>query len=325
MTVKSFWVLVLISLLFTACSRKNKNETQEVSQNNTETQSTEDLLEAADFYVPALDNGDWVEGLLSYLEEERIADELESLSELEQVMKFSHSYENGQNEPVEIRLLDSLNKLKILEYGNEIFIPDFSDGKLVFINKCKSRVTRFFYDERYRLIKKEHWDIPDAENAKITLQEDYTYDFENVKPSSKTITTEESKAKTVYNQDGLPVVLEMNNYSTQSKRYSLINKTVFEYDSEKRITRQEVTDYSVSNPVTKTELYFYKDEEQSPDYEYYENGTLKIKTVYSSKNAYNTQIFFDDDFSVITYYEEGKKIKDAYYNGENFVREKLYE
>ena len=60
MTVKSFWVLVLISLLFTACSRKNKNETQEVSQNNTEAQSTEDLLEGADFYVPALDNGDWV-------------------------------------------------------------------------------------------------------------------------------------------------------------------------------------------------------------------------------------------------------------------------
>ena len=76
MTVKSFWVLVLISLLFTACSRKNKNETQEVSQNNTETQITEDLLESADFYVQALDNGDWVEGLLSYLEEERIADEL---------------------------------------------------------------------------------------------------------------------------------------------------------------------------------------------------------------------------------------------------------
>ena len=90
------------------------------------------------------------------------------------------------------------------------------------------------------------------------------------------------------------------------------------------ITKEEVTDYTGAKTSVKTELYYYKTEDM-PDYEYYEDGNLKISIVYSSKTAYTKQIFFDEDFSVKTYYDEDKKIRDEYYNGDTFVREKIYE
>ena len=87
---------------------------------------------------------------------------------------------------------------------------------------------------------------------------------------------------------------------------------------------EEITDCQKN--FTKRQNYSYKkDEEIPPDYEYYENGELKIKTTYTTKTEYTTQVFFDDSFSVITYYDDGKKLRDEYYNKDTFVREKIYE
>lgn len=325
MIKKAFVVLITFGLVFTACSRKDKNKESNAPLSTEENSSESlELIDNLDFYVPALDDGEWVDYVLSSMEEERIADELESMSELESVLRGGHTYENESDKPVEVRLLDSLNELKIMEYGNEIFIPDFSGGKLVFINKCKEKVTRFFYDERYRLVKKEHWNIPDEKTASISLEEELTYAYDNVIPYSKTVTSGDSRSRTVYNDKGLPHVLEIYKYSDKTKRWNILNSSSWEYDEEKRITKEEVTDYTGAKTSVKTELYYYKTEDMS-DYEYYEDGNLKISIVYSSKTAYTKQIFFDEDFSVKTYYDEDKKIRDEYYNGDTFVREKIYE
>ena len=67
-------------------------------------------------------------------------------------------------------------------------------------------------------------------------------------------------------------------------------------------------------------------EDFPPDFEYFENDVLKMKNKYSSqKGSYTSQIFFEDDFSVKTYYIEEKKVKEIYYSGESVLRVKNYD
>ena len=74
--------------------------------------------------------------------------------------------------------------------------------------------------------------------------------------------------------------------------------------------------------------YVYKrnDENLPPDFEYFENEILKMRNKYSSqKGSYTSQIFFEDGFSVKTYYIEEKKVKEIYYLGDSVLRIKNYE
>ena len=81
-------------------------------------------------------------------------------------------------------------------------------------------------------------------------------------------------------------------------------------------------DYSFAKKYT----YSYNGDEIPPDFLYYENGVLKMQNKYSTtKGTYTSRIYFDDDFSVKTYYENELRVKDTYYSGNKILREKLYE
>ena len=43
------------------------------------------------------------------------------------------------------------------------------------------------------------------------------------------------------------------------------------------------------------------------------------------KGTYTSQIFFDENMSVKTYYEKGVRVKETFMNGNKVMREKLYE
>ena len=60
--------------------------------------------------------------------------------------------------------------------------------------------------------------------------------------------------------------------------------------------------------------------------QYSENGILKLRNKYSDqKGTYTSQVFFDDGFSVKTYYENNARVKEVYYSGNKVMREKIYE
>ena len=51
-----------------------------------------------------------------------------------------------------------------------------------------------------------------------------------------------------------------------------------------------------------------------------------MKNKYSiEKGNYTSQVFFDDDFNVKTYYENDIKVKEVYSLGENILRVKNYD
>ena len=81
------------------------------------------------------------------------------------------SQENSLKESV-----DSENKLRLMTFEDEYFIPEKKDGESVLINKAGKSASRSFYDEANRIIKKEIWQISDARNSRLSEVEIYEYE-----------------------------------------------------------------------------------------------------------------------------------------------------
>jgi hypothetical protein len=77
--------------------------------------------------------------------------------------------------------------------------------------------------------------------------------------------------------------------------------------------------------TTRTDIYEYKKNESVPDYFYYEDGTLRMKTVYTDTDTYTTTLYFDQEFTVITEYHHGRKASETYIQGKRIMRSRTYD
>jgi len=284
------------------------------------------IIDSQGFYCEALDNGDWLDKLLYELEEARMGNEILNLLEDEESLQSPVELE--QAETVEKRLTDSYNRLKILEFGKERFIPVSNTDSSVFVYYADGKATRHFYDSSFRLIKKEYWNMESVANASIRASESYEYQDDSKFPYQKIIENESSKIVSNFNQDGLVIRAE----KTVSEL--LVEVSQWKYDEQKRLIMETVTGYNydektkkLKSTSEKKQLYIYnkKEEELPPDYEYYENNILKTKTVYTAKGNYSTLINFDEENSVTTWYENHIKVKDVYTSRGVQKRVRLYE
>ena len=78
----------------------------------------------------------------------------------------------------------------------------------------------------------------------------------------------------------------------------------------------------------KTELKiisYHEDKDIPPDFECYENGTLKKKVIYSSVSTYVEELFFDSSYSVKSYFNDGRRKQDVYFQNGKLIRTKKYE
>ena len=105
------------------------------------------------------------------------------------------------------------------------------------------------------------------------------------------------------------------------------------YDKDGNIIQNEKTEYFynqnfsvLTEQFSRKYVYKINEDDFPPDFEYFENDVLKMRNKYSSqKGNYTSQVFFEDDFSVKTYYIEEKKVKEVYYSGESVLRVKNYD
>lgn len=284
---KGFLFLIIICLI--SCSQKKSDDS---SENKEENQQESEYS----FYIPEDDTGDWVEEVVNRTQEEIAAEEIQSLLEIQSIIQSPYSVNQNEIEFVEKRLTDSNNRLKIMEYGNEVFVPVESGRDLILINKCNSYIVRDFYNQAFKLYKKEIWNGETAGAEKKELVQEYTYD----------------------NNDKL--VQQVNKSDDKTIEY------YWRYDDKNRVIYEREDVIENKKRSSKIQTYEYHEKEEvPPDYEYFENGEIQVKYIYSSKDTYNSQIFFEDDFSVITYYQAGKKIKEEYIQSGEIVREKVYE
>ena len=365
------FVILIFLCGIISCKKKAQNENQENQNAQIEQPGqTEDLeAEAAlendfDFYSPACDNGEWVEELLARLEEERIADELSSMEsslseyqneEMPEAEKSGEGTESTEStdsieseesaapqlsevekffnqEKADTIIHDKNNKLKFYEFENEIFEPQYQNGNLINIHANGNYIDRYFYNDNYQLVKKENWNIPSVQGAKLEKTEKYEYYPDSNVISKKTITTLESQENLTYSETSK--ILTSEKYAIAEEKNQITSKRKFSYDSEDRLISDSLTEYfykdkeykELDYSFTKKYDYAYNEGEIPPDFKYYENGVLKMLNKYSSeKGKYVSEIFFDKTFSVKTYYENDVRVKDIFYSGGKVTREKLYD
>lgn len=294
------------------------------------------MIDSMDFYCDACDNGSWVDAVLISMEETRLGDEILSLLEDEANLSDPIIEENDtvEVEAVEKRLLDSYNRLKVMQYDTEYFLPVAGTDSSTIVHYSNNSALRLFYDDLYRLYKKELWRMNSVSDSKITGIEEYEYNEGSKQPAKKIIQNEKVKTVSKFNQNGL--VIETEKYSAvenpekKSEQWqyekSPSSVTVWEYDDQNRITLELCKEKS----LTKKQRFIYHnvkegEDEIPPDYEYYENNVLKIKTEYTAKGDYTTLIVFDKSNSVKTYYKAYAKTKDVYITDGIERRVKNYE
>ena len=355
------FVLLIFLCGIISCKKKSQNENQEnqnaqieqpgqteVSETETESDNNSDF----DFYSPACDNGEWVEELLARLEEERIADELSSMEsslseyqneEIPEAEKSEEGTESAEPQLSEVEkffnqekadtiIHDKNNKLKFYEFENEIFAPQYQNGNLINIHANGNYIDRYFYNDNYQLVKKENWNIPSVQGAKLEKTEKYEYYPDSNVISKKTISTPASLENLTYSEASK--ILTSEKYAIAEEKNQITSKRKFSYDSEDRLISDSLTEYfykdkeykELDYSFTKKYDYAYNEGEIPPDFKYYENGVLKMLNKYSSeKGKYVSEIFFDKTFSVKTYYENDVRVKDIFYSGGKVTREKLYD
>lgn len=247
----------------------------------------------------------------------------ETLSEIEKF--FSEEKE-------EVTKTGKNDLLSFYEFDNEIFTSQDSEGNHILVHSKKEKVNRFFYDDKYKLIKKEVWNIPSAFKAALEKTETYKY-FENSKVvSEKAITGPYTVENVKYNNDGK--TLSAEKYAVFEEKEHITEKRLFSYDDDGNLLSDELKEYfykaddykDLDYSFTKKYLYSYNDEGIPPDFKYFENGILKMHNKYSTeKGNFTSRIFFDEGLSVKSYYENYIRVRDVYYRNNSIIREKVYE
>ena len=247
----------------------------------------------------------------------------ETLSEIEKF--FSEEKE-------EVTKTGKNDLLSFYEFDNEIFTSQDSEGNHILVHSKKEKANRFFYDDEYKLIKKEVWNIPSASKAALEKTETYKY-FENSKVvSEKEITGPYTVENVKYNNDGK--TLSAEKYAVFEDKEHITEKRLFSYDDDGNLLSDELKEYfykaddykNLDYSFTKKYLYSYNDEGIPPDFKYFENGILKMHNKYSTeKGNFTSRIFFDEGLSVKSYYENNIRVRDVYYRNNSIIREKVYE
>ena len=280
-------------------------------------------IDCKNFYI-GFDNADYVEAIVLQSEEsENDLDSLENNGEnpledeesfdLQKSKNIEETLENSKL--IEKLYIDRLNELKILEFEKELFIPNDE----VIIEKNEKSVSKSYYDDLYRVIKKEHWSIGKLLDSKISKTELFEYYDDTLVSKSKTEITEAEKKVSVFNKNGF--VEKIEEYSIFENQNYLISETNLFYDEKDRINEKTETKYIYDEeykmkPTVNTKRFVYhnKENEELPaDYEYFENDILKIKVVYSETKGNFTQEIFFDNMSVKSFYEDNLLKKDIYY------------
>lgn len=286
-------------------------------------QNCKGQIDCKNFYM-GVDNADYVESVVLQSEEsENDLDSLENNGEnpLENEEFFDSQKSKNIEETLENSKLieklyiDRLNKLKILEFEKELFIPndDFV------IEKNEKSVSKSYYDDLYRVIIKEHWSIGKLLDSKIIKTELFEYYDDTLVSKSKTEITEAEKKVSVFNKNGF--VEKIEEYSIFENQNYLISETNLSYDEKDRINEKKETKITYDEEYkkklsenAKKFVYHNKENEELPaDYEYFENDILKIKAVYSETKGNYTQEIFFDNMSVKSFYEDNLLKKDIYY------------
>lgn len=311
------------------------------------------IYECSEFYSESLDTGDWVDSLIIRIEEERISNEIakmetDVLSDLENSdVSVIEEILDEHSEQIENVFSDSLEQKEIVSKNGNLIFMEFEQEKLItkktengyeIIHSQNNSVTRNYYNQNFLLESSQKWEIEPSkiqENQNPVSIENYFYDEKTSAVTKKETITYDGELQNlqiiVYNDR--KQISSKEEYQIIDKKRNLIQKNDLKYDKDGNIIQNEKTEYFynqdfsvLTEQFSRKYVYKINEDDFPPDFEYFENDVLKMRNKYSSqKGNYTSQVFFEDDFSVKTYYIEEKKVKEVYYSGESVLRVKNYD
>lgn len=311
------------------------------------------IYECSEFYSESLDTGDWVDSLIIRIEEERISNEIakmetDVLSDLENSdVSVIEEILDEHSEQIENVFSDSLEQKEIVSKNGNLIFMEFEQEKLItkktengyeIIHSQNNSVTRNYYNQNFLLESSQKWEIEPSkiqENQNPVSIENYFYDEKTSAVTKKETITYDGELQNlqiiVYNDK--KQISSKEEYQIIDKKRNLIQKNDLKYDKDGNIIQNEKTEYFynqnfsvLTEQFSRKYVYKINEDDFPPDFEYFENDVLKMRNKYSSqKGNYTSQVFFEDDFSVKTYYIDEKKVKEVYYSGESVLRVKNYD
>ena len=238
---------------------------------------------------------------------------------------------SGSDEPVPESFTDSAGRLRRFTYGAEQFSVQERDGKKTVVDSAEGLIVRRTLDGGNHLLRQERFKVG-ASSRDLTLLSATAYAYHDGEKlpyqTTEDITDGARYVVTDYDENGFAVIRETSHYEYPDKndkkhqddppRLVQDKKQVWAYDDAKRLVAEETTTYLHTKTATGKEkgettvikkLYAYdKAGVEKPDVSYFENGELRIHTVYESENVYNETMYFDGGFSVQARYEGGVKV-----------------
>ena len=270
--------------------------------------------------------------------------------ELNPIEKFFEEAKEGK------AITDKKQEMRFYEFDNEILSSQQTEDGLIVVHSAGTSVIRNFYDVQYNLIKKEEWNIKSASDSSIIKTEAYIYSVETKKVVQKDITTPAYFESVLYDEEKNPV--SAKKYNLKDDKKYIAQERYWAYDSENQLIKDEQKEYSYADSEYKTKPeifirryeYKYPEVEKTeasgdaagagesenteksekskipPDSKYYENNVLKMHNVYTDqKGNWVSTVYFDENLSVKTYYEDYIRVRDEYYNRGRLFRTKVYE
>ncbi len=301
------------------------------------------VFDVSILYDEASDDGQWLESIdLSETDIFKV-DVPEELDEIQkEIFEKSGTAENAKIR--ESSFTDTEKKLRFYSFNDESLSLQKTQDGYVSVNSDNKTAVRKFYDNAFRLYKREFWDFSGGqETLGAAKTEDYVY-ADGAKPVSALITEASSRTEISYDDTGRIILSKVfaaenesseksenkNNEIPEKKDFVLKSMTSFSYGENGKLTERyyELYDYrrgKLSGTETRREVYEHKIEGGEPDYYFYENGALRMKRIYRSVDAYTAYMYFDGGYSSETMYENGKRVRDLFFLYGKLVRSRNYE
>ncbi len=243
---------------------------------------------------------------------------------------------------------DSNRALRLHVRNDEAFAVQKTESGRTAVRADNKRAVRSRYDDSMRLIARETWDFSKgADAAFIAKSERYDYG-DGTKLRSAVILEDSARTETTYDAEGRAVRTDFfqpekdktpadatppaDGAAAPKKEALLQNTTRFIYNAEGKIAEKQQEKYHYKDGAllaNETEnirdVFEYKTPDAEPNHFYYENGILRMKTIYTGVDTYIASMYFDGGYSSEIHYEEGQRTKDLFFLNGTLLRSKTHE
>ncbi len=292
--------------------------------NPDKTASFEKNFRTEDFKTVQKEKTDWIDSVLYALSKEG---EDFDISYGEDILalpdgKDGHALEETEGndgEDAERQFSASDGSLRHFVYGKENLSKSMLGKYRCVTDEAEGLIRRRIYDENGSIVRYEEFKLfTDTKKAEKTLSREYRYNDSSELVSTEQMTfASEQLVKTFYDDRRNVSERQVSHYEGEKLIPDGIYR--YKYDAEGRETEQNIQKWFYSDGkndsvVVKTliqkKVYSYTQNSTVPDCEFYENGQLRMKTLYTAENVYNEYMYFDNGFSVEAKYENGTKVSE---------------